>query len=796
MLSGYSKKTVLLDQSGNRKFVERSNVNQPNPSGRMSSASQFQVTASNIAMPGGGLGGYSMSAGSIGLGNIQHGILDGILPTTNRSLLNKLFVDIYYHDCISGSVVDLISNLPFSDFSLSGIKDQKVLKVYMKNIDNMRLKTLLPNLAVDYFVLGNFIGSLNFSAEKKIFTNIIPQNSDLISFTQIPIYGVDPLMKLKFPKEMQAIFTHQDPRVKKIVSSLPQNMIEGIKKGELTLDPSSTLFIPRRTFSTDQVGVSLYRRILPLYLLEKTLLRGTIDLAHRRQKSALHIACGDDVWEPTPFELDNIASMFLGLDADPVSAVVATRQGIQANPLQSAQDFWSIGSDFQFISEAKLKAFGVSDGLLSGDASYGCLTGDSLISTNKGIIRIDKLVDEEQLKNAIIGKAVDINYIVKSKYGKSGNAIKWLYNGIKDVYKVSLKGSSITGTPNHPLLVFNGSTEWKRIDQLKKGDMVCIDQDPNFKDHNGNNDYYKTSSVQNIEYFGKQKTYDISMKPGTEPCFVANGIVVHNTSETAMNVFLQQLLAFRNTVTRELFYDKFFPSIAVTNDFKKRKNESTYGSTDEDGYYIQGENKILKDKKGNLIALCDGSGINNIQEVEDITKYQIPKIHWHKELKPEGNQTYMAMLNELQQMGLPLPIRVIAAAGGFNIDEIIAQSEDDLQIRARLKQYGDQVQQLMVGDQNADGAGGQEQSSVHETVANYLAGVGKVRPKGLLNRVFDDPSLEPCARDKNGKRRVTTRAEKARINEKMNRVIAQAASRLHTRLNYKEKKAYKDFKDK
>ena len=114
-------------------------------------------------------------------------------------------------------------------------------------------------------------------------------------------------------------------------------------------------------------------------------------------------------------------------------------------------------------------------GSLDGDspAAYRyCATGDSLIVTEKGLKKIEKISDKE-----------DIDIKILSKDKKINKASKWFDSGEHEIIKITTnKGYSLAGSKNHPILMIvkdnfgKPSFCWKLLEQIKEGDIAVIDR--------------------------------------------------------------------------------------------------------------------------------------------------------------------------------------------------------------------------------------------------------------------------------------------------------------------------------
>lgn len=109
-----------------------------------------------------------------------------------------------------------------------------------------------------------------------------------------------------------------------------------------------------------------------------------------------------------------------------------------------------------------------------------CLTGDTLISTPTGLVRIDQMVSNPKEK----GCREHVQEIITN-----GNQVSktshWHNNGKKPVTRLTMhNGISIKGTSNHPLLVLKKdfTLQWTTISKIKKGDLIATPTSQNNED--------------------------------------------------------------------------------------------------------------------------------------------------------------------------------------------------------------------------------------------------------------------------------------------------------------------------
>jgi len=180
---------------------------------------------------------------------------------------------------------------------------------------------------------------------------------------------------------------------------------------------------------------------------------------------------------------------------------------------------------------------------------------------------------------------------------------------------------------------------------------------------------YRYTPITEITKGGKQHVYDISMAAGTEPAFVANGIINHNTynnMETALSVFIEQLRTWRSAITNKIFYHKVFPMLARVHGFVHRSK----AEIDHRIRINRGPNKNMSPKEAMNIPM------------ENLI---MPEIQWHKQLRPEADANYLDILERMEEKGIPVSLRTWSAAGGIDLKKQMETMEDDMDLRLEVQ---------------------------------------------------------------------------------------------------------------
>lgn len=336
---------------------------------RHSSSSRFVTASAASSSSREVTAGYQNSVYNPVYDNLEEGsVIEEWIPKDPIGI-HRLMRLIHLRDPVVGPAVDMFADLPWSDYLLTGCPDQKMRDVFEASLDNLRLTDLMPDVALEYLVVGKCCLSLLFNDSAGVWFDAFPFDPDCLRVTPRPIRNAEPRVDFKPTEGMKEFVESRDERDQEFIDMIPDEFLQNIRKGDyIPLQADNTPYIARKGSASDKIGTSVLSRIIPAWALEKQLLSGTAVAMKRRLGGIVFVQAGSEDWEPSDEEMSDIASMFVTADIDPVSAVVVTKRGVDAQRLESNQNIWTIGSEFQFLTEWKMRGLGLSEALMGGEA--------------------------------------------------------------------------------------------------------------------------------------------------------------------------------------------------------------------------------------------------------------------------------------------------------------------------------------------------------------------------------------------------------------------------------------------
>lgn len=326
--------------------------------------------------------------------------------------------------------------------------------------------------------------------------------------------------------------------------------------------------------------------------------------------------------------------------------------------------------------------------------STNCVTGDTLLYTDKGLKTFDEVIKENDIDTSQkeVEKPNTNGLKVINRYGEIEEPSHLMYNGVRDTYEIKLdNGNKIKATKEHPLMVVNtiGEFEWKKVNDIIEGDYIVGLRDSGLgtKTKPSEDEKYTFSKVTSKTYYGKEKTYDLHV-PGTHS-FIANGIINHNSGKTSSALgLIQELLPYTEKDERIAFFTE---STAIFNQVYNEFSETLDVPV---GRWGAGKKDIKKVTVVMVQTIYAGVKADPEKGLKLTPKQRIQK-KMTKEILPIIENTVNPKL-VLQNFASTFKVKTKADQDFLDeVNEVIKKSESGAKAKFHVNKYGAEYQKIV-----------------------------------------------------------------------------------------------------
>lgn len=335
----------------------------------------------------------------------------------HRILANRYWRLFYKLDPVIGNCIDLYSELPWSNFELTGEGiEGEVRSVYEEMCRETQLLAMLPHFIREYNVVGEAIPHTYFDNDRGMFTHISMHNPDQLQIIDAPFIKMDPIMQFIPDDRLTTLMQSTDPQLKHIRDSMPIELLMSLTKREnITLSPINCTFIPRKLHPYDTRGTSLLSRMWRTLMLEDAIFNASLQTA-RRAAAPLKVAkLGNAAtgFIPPPEQEQRLTQLLAQAEQDP-QAWLVYHYGLQFEIVGNNDRAMFINREWDTIERMKLVAMGLSKAFLHGEVTYASATAGLQVFLQR-LKSLRMMVEQKWLYPKFFKPVAEINGFVKPK---------------------------------------------------------------------------------------------------------------------------------------------------------------------------------------------------------------------------------------------------------------------------------------------------------------------------------------------------------------------------------------------
>lgn len=305
-------------------------------------------------------------------------------PKTSQEQ-HRVWRTLYQFDPIAGTCIDLFSELPWSDFIISNVDDPRIKEIFEIQKDRSNLLDVLPDITREYLTLGKAVIHNTFDGNNYLWKDIVLQNPDYIEVVNMPIFSREPFLSLIPDPQLKMFINSKDPRIKEMFRGLPSDVLRKLLVNKkIPLSNANTTYLYRKISGYDYQGTSLMTRLYKIVMYEDAIYNASIAVAQRNAAPLRLFKLGDanSGWIPSPEQTQQFIDMLMQAESDPYSVLVY-HYGVEVDYVGVSDRLMGISREWDFVSQVKFMALGMSRELVSGESTYSSMQGSLQVMTER-----------------------------------------------------------------------------------------------------------------------------------------------------------------------------------------------------------------------------------------------------------------------------------------------------------------------------------------------------------------------------------------------------------------------------
>lgn len=294
----------------------------------------------------------------------------------------------YELDPLIGSVIDVYSEMMWSEFTILNVDGEIKRNLELMLNDLLHLQNLMKNVAVEFLVSGEAIVHLFYDKSYGLWSGYVFHKPEDVSVIDLNLVSLEPILILNLNEEdlknlrkLKKLYdafdkVYEGEQQKKESLSqmfwLESDYIEeALRSKKVILEPLNVGYIPRKLHPYNERGVSLLTRLWRVLMFEDALFSASIATAKRHASPVKVVSMGDlaSGYIPTEQQIKGLLSALAQAETD-VHAWVSVPPGTRFEAWGTTDRLMGISKEYEIIERLKLTALGVSKDFITGASTF------------------------------------------------------------------------------------------------------------------------------------------------------------------------------------------------------------------------------------------------------------------------------------------------------------------------------------------------------------------------------------------------------------------------------------------
>jgi len=315
---------------------------------------------------------------------------------------------------VVGACVDIHTMMPLSRFSLRGIHDPQILRVYEECCEELRAFLLMYSQLSEYWTIGEVFTLLHWDDKLGIFTDAEILMPEYVEIRSLPFMGSFDVQKniyeLVLDQFTLEVLETPDPDIQKMLAKLDPAMLEAIKKkGRLRLDGNLLMVMIKRRHMYQDRAQPIILRVMRELIYESKLLEAMYTIADRHVNPKEIWKIGNDNFPADQALIDAYEELIRNAEQQPLFTLVVPHT-VSLDIVGATGKFPKLSDELDWVEKRILTALLLNKAVIHGEGPNYATASVAMRALMQRYMEVRAMLEEEWTTKVFLPIALKHNF--------------------------------------------------------------------------------------------------------------------------------------------------------------------------------------------------------------------------------------------------------------------------------------------------------------------------------------------------------------------------------------------------
>ena len=316
---------------------------------------------------------------------------------------------------VVGAAIDIHVQMPLSRFSLRGISDPYIMRVYEQQLEELRAFLLMYDQLSEWWTIGEVFTLPYWDDEVGLFTNaeiLMPEYVEIKSLPFIgSVSGDNNLYYLTLDSFTLEALKSEDPDIQKILDNVDADIRDALaSRGKLKIDPNLLMIMMKRRHAYQNRAQPIILRVMKELIYESKLVEAMYTIAERHVNPKEIWKIGNDNFPADDSVLSSYESLIRTAENQPLFTLVVPHV-VSLDIVGATGKFPNLSNELDWVEKRILTALLLNKAVVHGEGPNYATASVATRTLLMRYMEIRAMLEDEWINKIFLPVALKHNFL-------------------------------------------------------------------------------------------------------------------------------------------------------------------------------------------------------------------------------------------------------------------------------------------------------------------------------------------------------------------------------------------------